>query len=136
MPGETVVVKLNDEVFRRPESTSTRRAFRLQRAHGQAWHCSCLQVYPCMVLLLSCSCLSMLLALRDSSSRARHVCVRVVWCRFETSRELDHTLYFGGANKRHEVTYEEPAQLMRGLVGERNRQAFRSYQVRLVPVKW
>ena len=39
------------------------------------------------------------------------------------------TLYFGGANKRHEVTYEQFAQMMRGLVGERIRQAFRSYDV-------
>ena len=37
------------------------------------------------------------------------------------------TLYFGGANRRHEITYEQFAQMMRGLVGERIRQAFRIY---------
>ena len=37
------------------------------------------------------------------------------------------TLYFGGPSKRHEVSYEQFAQMMRGLVGERIRQAFRVY---------
>ncbi|EHY59640.1 mitochondrial aspartate-glutamate transporter agc1 [Exophiala dermatitidis] len=34
------------------------------------------------------------------------------------------TLYIGGKNKRHEMTYPQFAQMMRGLQGERIRQAF------------
>jgi solute carrier family 25 (mitochondrial aspartate/glutamate transporter), member 12/13 len=37
------------------------------------------------------------------------------------------SLYIGGAKHQHEMTYEEFAQMMRGLVGERIRQAFHHY---------
>lgn len=37
------------------------------------------------------------------------------------------SLYIGGRNKRHEMTYPQFAQMMRGLQGERIRQAFHLY---------
>lgn len=37
------------------------------------------------------------------------------------------SLYIGGKNKRHEMTYPQFAQMMRGLQGERIRQAFHLY---------
>ena len=37
------------------------------------------------------------------------------------------TLYIGSARNRHAMTYPQFAQMMRGLVGERIRQAFKAY---------
>lgn len=37
------------------------------------------------------------------------------------------TLYIGSAKNRHDMTYPQFAQMMRGLVGERIRQAFKAY---------